>query len=151
MRRIVAAVVIAVALTGCGDSDKTAPPAPTSTAAAVTSSAAPAITPGMSASRIAELMGCEEIVQGSSGSNPDLGSTATCKLAGRSVLVASYKSTKGADGIRGLLRFEGKEGYVAAGDTWEVAAADEPVGEQKTVAETVVRAIGGTVEHVAAS
>jgi hypothetical protein len=165
-------VLLAIALTGCG-----------STAAATdqtgTASSTPAPTPttyfGQNAAAIAALVpGCSTVQAGDVGKGgPDMASTASCVLGGRTVDFYSWSSA--SDGPESVVAANKAEVYYAAGTGWTahvrrdmtfhwqltnnagslIRYASEghptPVPDlpgEKAASEQIASALGGSVEHV---
>jgi uncharacterized protein YceK len=108
------------------------------------------------AAKIASLIhGCSSVsaLDIGNGGLTGLASLASCTLGGHSVLVSSYSSHDHAD-LGPLMQATGDETYYVQGDTWAVQLNDSGSGgtagnldAEKTMTETTVKSIGGTVKH----
>lgn len=165
--------LLAFALTGCGSAAQTPNEAGTP-------STAPAPKPttyyGQTAAAIAALVpACSGIQAGDIGKGgPDMASTASCVLGGRTVDFYGWSSAQAAAGVVDVLRANKDEVYYAAGTGWTAhvrrdmnfqwqltnnatsliryaaekhpkPAADLP-GEKAT-SQQIAEALGGNVEH----
>lgn len=165
--------LLVFALTGCGSAAGAPNQMGTSSS---TSAPKPTTYFGQSASAIAALVpGCRTVQAGDVGKGgPDLASTASCVIGGRTVDFYSWSNAKAASGVADVLRANKDEVYYAAGTGWTAhvrrdmtfqwqltndagnliryasenhptASADLP-GEKST-SQKIVDAIGGSVEH----
>lgn len=170
---VAGALLLAVSVASCG-----------STAAATSSSSptSPTATPkpttyyGETASAIAALIpGCTDVKAGDvAKGGPDLASTASCVLGGRTIDINSWSDSMALDGARSVIKANKDEVYYARGNGWTAhvrrdmtfqyqitnqadkllelsfsghtaPAADLP-GEQE-VSKAISAALGGLVEH----
>jgi uncharacterized protein YceK len=105
------------------------------------------------AAKIASLIsGCSAVtaMDIGNGALSGLASLASCTLGGHSLLISSYVSHDEAD-LGPLMEASGAEVYYVQGDTWAVQLNDSGTAvnldAEKTMAKSVVSAIGGAVEH----
>jgi hypothetical protein len=155
MTRLILAAMAVLVLTGCSV------PSPY-----------PTTYPGQDANAIAAMIeGCEHVTTEDVGDGDKSGlvSSASCMLNGHKVYINSWDSEDSAD-LHPLLAANGEEAYYATGDAWTVTLGDDPtlqyqltnnaaelmfgenqpanVDAERTMAETVVASLGGTVEHI---
>ena len=168
------ACAVLLLLAGCSSAPQEKLPA-----AVLTSTPLPKPTTyyGETATAIAsQVKGCADVKAGEVGKGgPDMGSTATCTLNGRTVTVNSWVTAEARDGVNGVVQSSKREAYYAQGEGWTVTATDDPglqlqltndaaallanslaektvppsdVPGQKSSAEAVVASLDGEVVHV---
>jgi len=124
----------------------------------------------------AQVKGCADVKAGDVGKGgPDMASTATCMLNGRTVTINSWATADARDGVNGVLQANKVEAYYAKGEGWTVTATDDPdlqlqltndaaalianalahktpappdILGQKASADAVVASLDGTVVHI---
>lgn len=168
----VGTVVVLLLLTGCGQSKPAV-----STVTTSTPTPRPTTYYGETATAIAsQVKGCSDIKAGDVGKGgPDMASTATCMLNGRTVTINSWTTADARDSVGRVLQASKVEAYFAQGEGWTVTATDDPdlqlqmtndaaallangfagktapppdLPGQKASAEAVVAALDGTVVHI---
>ena len=167
---VAGALLLAVSVASCGSTAEAKPassPSPTPK---------PTTYFGETASAVAALIpGCTNVQAGDvARGGPDLASTASCVLGGRTVDVNSWRDNKAMDSMRNVVKTNKDEVYYATGNGWSAhvrrdmtfqyqitnqaekllklsfsghtAPAADLRGEQEA-AKTISDALGGLVEH----
>lgn len=172
MRKLWGALVLVLALSGCGAATEGNPATPSATPPTK-----PATYYGETASALAaRIPGCEDVKAGDigNGAATGLASTASCTLAGRTIDIDSWATSDAQVSLMPLLKADKSELYYANGMGWTAfvrrdgqlqmqltndaagltaaamnssgPAADLP-GEQEA-ATAIATGLGGTVEHI---
>lgn len=167
---VAGALLLAVSVASCGST------AAATSSSSPTATAKPTTYYGETASAIAALIpGCTDVKAGDvAKGGPDLASTASCVLGGRTIDINSWSDSKALDSVRSVIKANKDEVYYARGNGWtahvrrdmtfqyqitnqadkllalsfsgKTAPAPDLRGEQE-VAKTISDALSGLVEH----
>jgi hypothetical protein len=111
---VAGAVLLAISLASCGSTAEAKP------ASSPTATPKPTTYYGESAPAIAALIrDCTDVKAGDvAKGGPDLASTASCVLGGRTIDINSWRDIHAIDSMRGVIKANKEEVYYATGNGW---------------------------------